>query len=75
MVSILHPTNHETVLGRDGRMSRYRKQDFIIDLPDQPIGIRELEKNKFPVFDTTGPKKGWKKIGDMTTKEFLEKFG
>lgn len=75
MGDVLYPVDHAPVLGRDGRMNGHRRTDYIIDVPKSTLSVREMEKQLFPVYDVTGPKHGWKRIGNMTMREFLEKFG
>lgn len=52
------------------------RPDFVIDLSNMKLlSRRDVERASFPVYDMTGPKFGRKSIGNMTIKEFLEKFG
>lgn len=58
---------------RPGVSSHKRGKPFIIDMSDvEGLSIGEITKLKFPVYDVGGH---GKRIGDMTVKQFLEKFG
>lgn len=58
---------------RPGVSSHKRGKPFILDMSHvEGVSLKELHELKFPVYDAGSH---GKRIGDMTVKQFLEKFG